>query len=61
MSWLWLATCHKDCLGLTGIGSSELEIEASDESIAVGANARDDDIVSRLDELLAVRTKRQGE
>lgn len=61
MSWLWLATCHKDWLWLTGIGSSESGIGASDERVAVGANARDDDIVSRLNELLAVRTKRKGE
>lgn len=54
MSWLWLATSHKGWLGLTGIGSFVSELGASEEGVAVGADARGDDILSRVDELSAV-------
>ncbi len=55
MSWLWLATSHEEWLGLTGIGSSESELESAEEDVAVGANARGDDMLSLLDELFVVR------
>ncbi len=58
MSWLWLATSHEEWLGLTGIGSSESELESAEEDVAVGASVRGDDIFSQLDELFAVRTSK---
>lgn len=59
MSWLWLASSHKEWLGLTGIGSSGSELRASEESVAVGANFRGDDIASTVAELFTVRTNRK--
>lgn len=54
MSWLWLATFHEGCSGLTGIVSFESELRAAEEDVAVGVNARGDDIVSRIGGLFAV-------
>ena len=58
MSWLWLATSHDEWLGLTGIGSSESELESAEEDVAVCANARGDDMFSPPDELFVVRTSK---
>ena len=48
MSWLLLATSHGEWLGLTGIGSSESELESAEEDVAVGANVRGDDMFFKI-------------